>query len=143
MTTVDTNIVAPNIDATAIAAARFAGMERAWNEGDGAAFAREFTDDTDFTDVRGDHHKGVVAVEHGHQALFDSIYAGSTVRFEVEAAREVAPGCVVAFVASTMDAPIGPLQGTNHATITAVITEQPDGEWAVTAFHNTLKPRNS
>jgi uncharacterized protein (TIGR02246 family) len=129
------------VDATAIAAERFAGMERAWNAADGVAFGREFTADTDFTDVRGDHHKGVGAVIAGHQALFDSIYAGSTVRFEVEGARELAPGCVVAFVASTMVAPTGPLQGTNHATITAVITEQPEGEWAVTAFHNTLKPR--
>jgi len=137
MTTVD----ATTIDAAAIATARFAGMERAWNKADGAAFGREFTEDADFTDIRGDHHKGVAAVIEGHQALFDSIYAGSTVRFEVQSARPVAPGCVVAFVASTMVAPIGPLQGTNHATITAVITEQPEGEWAVTAFHNTLKPR--
>jgi uncharacterized protein (TIGR02246 family) len=126
--------------ATAIAAERFAGMQQAWNQADGAAFGREFTEDADFTDIRGDHHKGNDAVVHGHQALFDSIYAGSTVRFEVESAREVVPGCVVAFVASTMVAPIGPLQGTNHATMTAVITEQ-GGRWAIAAFQNTLKPR--
>jgi uncharacterized protein (TIGR02246 family) len=126
--------------ATTIAAERFAGMEQAWNQADGIAFGREFTDDTDFTDIRGDHHKGKDAVIEGHQALFDSIYAGSTVRFQVESAREVAPGCVVAFAGSTMVAPIGPLQGTNHATMTAVITEQ-EGRWTIAAFQNTLKPR--
>ena len=137
MTAVD----ATTIRATTIAAERFAGMEAAWNQADGTAFGREFTEDTDFTDVRGDHHKGRDAVVHGHQALFDSIYAGSTVRFELESAREVAPGCVVAFVASTMVAPIGPLQGTNHATMTAVITEH-EGRWAIAAFQNTLRPRS-
>ena len=36
-----------------------------------------------------------------------------------------------------MVAPTGPMQGTNHARITAVITEN-DGRWSITAFHNTL-----
>jgi hypothetical protein len=39
-----------------------------------------------------------------------------------------------------MVAPVGPLQGTNHATMTAVITEQ-EGRWTIAAFQNTLKPR--
>ena len=40
-----------------------------------------------------------------------------------------------------MTAPSGPLQGTNHARMTAVLTEDADG-WAIAAFHNTLRPNH-
>ncbi len=112
-------------------------MEQAWNRADGAGFAEEFADGTDFVDIRGEHHRGRDEVAKGHQALFDSIYAGSTVRFELETAREVTPGCIVAIARSTLDAPIGPLQGVNHARFTAVITRD-GGRSTVAAFHNTL-----
>ena len=72
-----------------------------------------------------------------YEALFDSIYAGSTVQLELEVARPVAPGSVVAVARSTLDAPTGPMQGVNQARMTMVIVEQA-GEWRITAFHNTL-----
>jgi uncharacterized protein (TIGR02246 family) len=79
----------------------------------------------------------VLAVLEDREALFDSIYAGSTVRLELEVARPVAPGCVVAVVSSTLDAPNGPMRGVNQARMTMVIAEQA-GEWRIDAFHNTL-----
>ena len=91
----------------------------------------------DFVDVRGIHHRGAVAVGEGHQAIFDSIYAGSTVRYEVEDARCLTADIVLAVVGATLDAPTGPLQGTNHSRISAVITAG-GGRWAITGFHNTL-----
>ncbi|MBI5090195.1 MAG: SgcJ/EcaC family oxidoreductase [Actinobacteria bacterium] len=124
-------------DPVTVAAGRLEHMEHAWNRADGAGFAEVFADDTDFVDIRGAHHRGRTAVGAGHQALFDSIYAGSSVRFELEAAREVSPGCIVAIATSTLDAPTGPLQGINHARFTAAITED-GGRWSVVAFHNTL-----
>ena len=123
--------------ATAIAAERFEELELAWNRADGAAFGRPFADEADFVDIRGDHHTGNEAIGHGHQAIFDSIYAGSTVHFEIDAAREVAPGCILAVASATLDAPSGPLQGVNHSRITAVIAQQ-DERWAIAGFQNTL-----
>ena len=124
-------------DAAAVAAPIVEQLQQAWNAGDGMGFAVPFADETDFVDIRGDHHRGAMAVGHGHQALFDSIYAGSTVQLELEVARPVAPGSVVAVVRSTLDAPTGPMQGVNQARMTMVIVEQA-GEWRITAFHNTL-----
>ena len=83
---------------SAIAAGLFEELELAWNRADGAAFGHPFADDADFVDIRGDHHTGIEAIGHGHQAIFDSIYAGSTVQYEIDAAREVAPGCILAVV---------------------------------------------
>jgi uncharacterized protein (TIGR02246 family) len=125
-------------DAATVAASILERLERAWNDADGAAFGALFTDDSDFVDIRGDHHRGAVAIGRGHQGIFDSIYAGSTVRYRLELAREIAPGAVVAVAGATLDAPHGPLQGVNHSRLTIVLVER-DGGWAVTAFHNTLR----
>jgi uncharacterized protein (TIGR02246 family) len=120
-----------------IAIALLERLERAWNRSDGAAFGAAFAPDADFVDIRGGHHHGAAAIGQGHQGIFDSIYAGSTVRYELDTARTVAPGCILAIVTSTLDAPAGPLRGVHHARATALLTEDGDG-WAVTAFHNTL-----
>jgi uncharacterized protein (TIGR02246 family) len=123
---------------TAIGAELFQQLEQAWNDADGAAFGRPFADESDFVDIRGDHHAGDgAAIGHGHQAIFDTIYAGSTVAFRIERAREVGPDCIVAIVGATLDAPSGPLQGISHSHITAVIANQ-GNRWAITAFQNTL-----
>ena len=112
-------------------------LEAAWNHADGAAFGSAFTDDADFVDIRGDHHRGRDAIAAGHQGIFASIYAGSHVRYLLLSARQVAPGAVVAVVASTLQAPVGPLQGTHEARSTMVLAEQHEG-WSIASFHNTL-----
>jgi uncharacterized protein (TIGR02246 family) len=120
----------------AIATTILEQLEQAWNAGDGAAFGAPFADESDFVNVRGEHHRGADNIAHGHQAIFDSIYAGSTVRFRLDVARPVA-GTILAVATSTLDAPSGPLQGIHTARFTMVIAEQGD-DWAITAFHNTL-----
>jgi uncharacterized protein (TIGR02246 family) len=123
--------------ATAIAAALFQRLEQTWNEADGAGFGAVFTADADFVDIRGTHHRGDTTIGDGHQAIFDGIYAGSTVSYQLDTAREIGSGCIAAVAGATLDAPGGPLRGVNHSRITAVITAQDDG-WAIAAFQNTL-----
>lgn len=125
------------VNATDIAAARLSHLERAWNDADGAAFGREFTADADFVDIRGGHHRGDAAVADGHQALFQSVYAGSTIRYQLDSARVLGPGSVIAVATATLTAPSGPARGVNRSRLTMAITEQ-DGRWSLTAFHNTL-----
>jgi uncharacterized protein (TIGR02246 family) len=125
-------------DPSVIAAAAFDQLAAAWNRADGDAFGARFADDTDFVNIRGEHHRGDRAViSHAHQAIFDTIYAGSTVSYQVDIARALSPDCVLAVVTSTLDAPSGPLYGTNHSHISAIFIRQGDG-WFITAFHNTL-----
>ena len=112
-------------------------LEAAWNDGDGTAFGAVFAEESDFVDIRGGHHRGRAQIGRGHQALFDSIYSGSTVRMRLDIARPLAPGFILAVATSTLDAPHGPLRGVNQSRMTMVIAEQDDG-WAITAFHNTL-----
>ena len=116
----------------------FAAIESAWNDADGERYGAEFADVTDFVNIRGEHHHGDGSyIGAAHQGIFDSIYKGSTVRYEVDEARQLAPGVVVAHATSTLDAPSGPLQGTHNSKMTVVLVEE-GGSWKATAFHNTL-----
>lgn len=124
-------------DPEAVAARLLEHLQRAWNDADGAAFSAVFTDDCDFVDIRGDHHRGAMAVGAGHQAIFDTIYRGSTLTYTTEAARQVAPGVIVAVAGGRLECPTGPLQGVNRSRFTVVAVQRASG-WALAAFHNTL-----
>ncbi len=124
--------------ATDSPAARFyAALEEAWNAGDGAAYAAPFTADCDFTDIRGARHHGAATVAAGHQAIFDSIYRGSTVHYEVTSARFLADGVLLVLADAALDVPAGPLAGAHRAASSAVLVEV-DGHWRAAMLHNTL-----
>ena len=124
---------APALVATTI----LTGLQDAWNAADGARYGAAFTDDSDFVTVRGEHLRGSQVIAEGHQRIFDSIYQGSTVKIELDNAREVAPGVVLAVATSALDAPSGPLRGQHGSRMTLVITSLQD-DWLVTGLHNTL-----
>ena len=133
-----TEPVAPTVDAaTAIASALFDHMAEAWNRADGAGFGEVYDGRRHLRRHPRRPASWRGRDRGGHQAIFDTIYAGSTVRYDVEQARLVAPGCIVANVAAVLDVPGGPFAGIRHARITGTIVRQGDG-WAVAAFHNTL-----
>ena len=112
-------------------------LERAWNAADGRAFGEPFSTDADFVAIRGDHHTGRHAIAEGHQQIFDTIYAGSTVRYEVLQARELDDRVILAHARCTANAPSGPLAGEHSSTITVVLLKRGD-EYEIAAFHNTL-----
>ncbi len=125
-------------DPTTLATDTFAALEHAWNTADGAAYGAPFAEEADFVNVRGEHHRGGPEyIGRAHQGIFDSIYAGSTVRYAVAVARTLGPGVVLAVANARLDAPSGPLQGVTDARITVVMTES-EGRWVISAFHNTL-----
>ena len=79
------------------AEAFFAEMAEAWNAADGERYGKQFADVTDFVNILGEHHQGNGSyIGAAHQGIFDTIYRGSVVRYEVDEARELAPGVVVA-----------------------------------------------
>jgi uncharacterized protein (TIGR02246 family) len=109
----------------------------AWNRADSAAFGDLFSDDVDFVEIRGGHHVGRAAIAAAHQALWDSVYAGSTVEYRVEAVRPLGGRYAVGLIGATMRAPVGPLAGTNHARFTVVVRHDGEGS-EIVSFHNTL-----
>jgi uncharacterized protein (TIGR02246 family) len=124
-------------DLVAVAQAIMQRLEQAWNAGDGDAFAEPFAADADFVAIRGDLHTGRNAIAKGHQQIFDTIYAGSRVRYKVLQARELGPEAILALARGSLDAPSGPLAGEHASTATIVLLKRGDA-YEITAFHNTL-----
>lgn len=127
MTTIDARAIAKTITET---------MQRGWNSADGDLFASVFTEDCDFVDIRGDHHRGRIANAKGHQAILDTIYKGTQLTYEVLSAR-VTAGVIVAhaLAAMTGTTPLPP----NNGSIATLVLVPDGGSWRVAAFHNTLR----
>ena len=120
-----------------VAAELIGRLERAWNEGDGQAFGEPFTPDADFVDIRGEHHRGQAAIAVGHQAIFDSIYKGSSVDYELTGARELSDDVILAHATAVLRAPSGPLAGEHSSVLSLVLVGGGDG-WKIAGLHNTL-----
>lgn len=124
-------------DAPTVARDFFASAETAWNHGDGQAFGSVFDDDATFVDIRGVAHEGARAIAAGHQGIFDTIYKGSTVRYQQETARPLSDTIVLARGRGTLTVPGGPLAGVHEARNTVVLV-QGEHSWRAVAFHNTV-----
>src|SRR5436190_14047317 len=117
-----------------------AALEAAWNAGDPTAFAAEFAPDADFVNVRGDHASGREAIAHGHAHIWNTIYAGSTVRYSVTHVREIAPGVGLVHVDALLRVPTGPAAGDTGAIPSLVLVHGREG-WKIASFHNTHRRR--
>ena len=125
------------MDAKTIAETVIKRLEDAWNAADGAGFSAPFARDADFVDIRGNLHSGREEIAAGHQQIFNSIYAGSTVRYTVLKARELDNRLVLAHVGGTLNAPTGPLAGETKSLASVVLVGDGD-EHRIAAFHNTV-----
>jgi len=125
------------IDPTLVSTAILTRLQDAWNASDGAGYGAAFAQESDFVTVRGEHFRGPHVITGGHQGIFDTIYRGSNVKLDLDLARELARGVVLAVASSTLDVPSGPLEGRHHSRMTLVLTHGDQG-WLITALHNTL-----
>lgn len=123
--------------AEGVAAELIGRLERAWNEADGRAFGEPFSSNADFVDIRGEHHRGREAIAAGHQAIFDSIYAGSSTDYELTGARELSGDVILAHSTGILRVPSGPLAG-EHGAVQSLVLVRGDDGWEIAAFHNTL-----
>jgi len=112
-------------------------LERAWNEAGGRAFGEPFTADADFVDIRGEYHRGQEAIAAGHQAIFDSIYKGSSANYKLIQARELSDDVILAHATALLKVPSGPLAGEHDAVQSLVLVREGD-KWKIAGFHNTL-----
>jgi uncharacterized protein (TIGR02246 family) len=94
--------IAVDVDGERIVSDLIGELENAWNAADGARFARPFTEDADFVNIRGDHFRTREVIANGHQAIFDTIYKGSVVRYRVSGVRTIASRVLLAHVKSTL-----------------------------------------
>jgi len=115
-----------------------ARLEAAWNETDADAFAREFTENADFVNIRGEYGTGRDAIGAAHAMIWKTIYAGSKVRYSLTRLRQLTSDVLLAHLQADLHAPTGPLAGDTVGIPTMVLVR--DGAaWRIAAFHNTLR----
>jgi uncharacterized protein (TIGR02246 family) len=112
-------------------------LENAWNAGDGIRFAREFAEDSDFVTVYGLHATGRRKIAQGHDAIFRTVYAGSTIRYKIANLRYLAEDIAIAHLRAHLHVPAGPLAG-DHDAVSSLTLVNEQGCWRIAAMHNTL-----
>lgn len=114
-----------------------AQLEGAWNRGDSVGWANLFSEDADFVHVFGGHFTGKTAIEAGHRTIFDTIYKGSTNKYEVEKIRFAGDSVAIVFVFATLKVTQPGLPPQFKARPTLVL-QRLDGDWKIVTFQNTL-----
>ena len=116
----------------------FTALSDAWKNGDGEAFAQCCTNDVDFINLLGMHAKGRRTVAELHEKIFRGPYEGSTVAFDIESVRMIAPDAALAIVTSRLDIPSGPVKGI-VSSIASVLLVRDGDRWRLANFHNTRR----
>jgi uncharacterized protein (TIGR02246 family) len=115
-----------------------ARMNEAWDRGDGAGFAADFTEDAEFVAFDGTVLSGHAAIVAFHQPLFDTVLKGTRlVNSEVVFAREVRPGIAVLHqrLGVVMQGETEPLPSRNSMQLFVLVHQE--GRWQVVASQNS------
>ena len=126
-------------------------LQEAWNRGDAAGYASLFTDDADFVAWNGMYGRGRRAIEDGHRPLFDGPLAGSRmvlVDDHAESAppaslRFLRPDAAIMVVSGVVTLAGQGATGPDHKSVQTFVLIKNDGQWRVTAFHNTRQQAQS
>lgn len=110
----------------------------AWDSGDGAAYAANFTADATYITFVGTVYRGRDEIARAHQALFDKFLQGSSLWDDILDIRFL--GSDTAVVTSRGD--VGK-HGTRPSKLSKVqtytVVREPDGQWRIAAFQNTKR----
>jgi uncharacterized protein (TIGR02246 family) len=112
-------------------------FQAAWNAHDMVAFGALFHGDATFVNRFATYKRGVDEIVDLHRGIHETIYRDSTLRNELIATDEIAPGVAVVHFWSRLTTgpahPAGPHQ--LDTLLLAVLTER-DGAWRIQAAEN-------
>lgn len=109
-----------------------AGLAAAWNAGDGAAFAAAFAEDAVFVDIKANRDDGRDAIRTRHVWLYETVFRGTTVRYDLLDAAHASPALVLAHVAAHVEVKDAVLH-----TLASCLFRHDGAGWQVLMFHNT------
>jgi uncharacterized protein (TIGR02246 family) len=121
----------------------FSRQEAAWNSGDGAAWAADFTDDADFVNIRGDVFHGRAEIAQRHNMIFHGPFQGSHATITIRQYKDIAPGVAlietVYEVTGYKSLPPGivPTMDKGLRTCMKYIAVEQGGQWRLVAAQNT------
>ena len=111
-------------------------LQKTWNASDSIGFASLFAVDASFIHIYGGQLDSRMAIEAGHRQIFDTIYKGSRLQFQVNGVRFLRPDVAVVFVEGRLQFRERGEPREIQARPTLVATRE-DGKWQVVVFQNT------
>lgn len=135
----DANNLDVHTEASEIVSQLASGFVDSWNSHDMASFAELFHGDGDFVNVVGLHMRGRDEIQRHHASAHAGPFRASTLRLDVEDAREIAPGVLVGHVRGTLRGDSRDPSGVRTSMLTFVI-ERRSGVWKIVTAHNTNIP---
>lgn len=109
----------------------------AWDAGDAAAYAREFTEDATYVIYAGIVCRGRAEIERGHVPVFETYQRGSKMRMHVLDARQLSDDVVVVLT----EGGLGKRKpGKLNKVQTFTLVRETDA-WRCAAFQNTKRNR--
>ena len=117
-------------------------MGDAWAHGDAEAFARRFANDGTFTNFLGMFFCGPDAFRERHDAVFKTVFKGTTLTLRIATLRFIRPDVAIADtdaeVRGLTIVPVGLTampDGVVHSKLLMVLVRE-QGDWWISVYHN-------
>ena len=112
-------------------------MADAWGEADGEKFASVFADNHDFIVWNGFYFKDINPQQNAqnHNYIFESIYKGTDMYFEIDQMRFVREDVAIVHVYGAVTIKGKPKPEDPTVLFTAVL-EKTESDWLISSFHN-------
>jgi uncharacterized protein (TIGR02246 family) len=119
-----------------------ASLGDAWARGDAGAYASRFADDGTFTNVLGMFFRGRDEFRERHDAVFKTVFKGSTLALQIAALRFIRPDVAIAdidaevrgFTALAGGYTAMPDGSVRTRLLMVLVREH--GDWWISAYHN-------
>jgi uncharacterized protein (TIGR02246 family) len=119
-----------------------ASLDDAWARGDAGAFANRFASDGTFTNFLGMFFQGRDAFRERHDAVFRTVFKGTTLKLHLTALRLIRPDVAVADIDAELrglsalpNGLVAMPDGTVHTRLLIVAVRE-HGDWWISAYHN-------
>ena len=118
-------------------------MRRAWDAGDAAAYAEEFTEDAVYVIFAGIVSHGRDEIRADHVPVFERWQRGSRMSMSVLDARMITPDVAVLLTEGGVGKGRGVRRGKaiRHDKVQTFVFVRDGGQWRCTAFQNTKRNR--
>jgi uncharacterized protein (TIGR02246 family) len=124
-----------------------AALDDAWARGDAGAYASRFANDGTFTNFLGMFYQGRDAFRERHDAVFKTVFKGTTLTLRVATLRFIRPDVAIADTDAELRGlkavPSGltALAGIVRTKLLMVLVKE-HGDWWISAYHNVaVAPR--
>ena len=111
-------------------------FQKTWNASDSIGLASLFSVDASFIHIYGGQLDGRMAIEASHRQIFDTVYKGSRLEYEVNSVRFLRPDVAAVLLEARLQFRERGDAREIHARPTMVATKE-DGKWQVVLFQNT------